>query len=311
MSSLPAPVSSAMEEVVGIILGPEPPAEAKGYAPGRGRLLGRHILVVGGGQSINDFDPNPPIGNGRATSILCAREGAEVVIADISQAAAEQTAKFIEKEGQGKAYVIVGDVSTPEGCSSIVQGALKALGGKLDGLVIGVGIVGAGTAYEPNSAAAWDRVMNINLRAHFLILQEALPHIEASPSGGSAVSISSISQFLPASKEPAYNASKAGLSILAKNVAYQFAPKVRVNTVVPGLIDTPMGRSAGLKIKGRNASAVPLARQGTGWDVAYAVVWLISGESSYVTAQDIVVDGGRVGTGGQGAKLTNAETTVS
>lgn len=311
MSSQPQPVSSAMEEVVGMVPGPPVVAEARGQAPGRGRLSGRRILVVGGGQSVNDFDPSPPIGNGRAICILCAQEGAEVVIADISQSAAQQTAESVDKEVQGKVHIVLGDVSTPEGCTAIVQGALKALGGQLDGLVIGVGIVGAGPAYKPYSAEAWDRVMNINLRAHFLIFQEALPHISNSPSGGSAVSISSISQYLPASNEPAYNASKAGLSILVKNVAYQFAPMVRVNIVVPGLIDTPMGRSAGLKIKGRNASAVPLARQGTGWDVAYAVVWLLSGESSYITAQDLVVDGGRVGTGGKGAKMVGAETTVS
>lgn len=95
-----------------------------------------------------------------------------------------------------------------------------------------------------------------------------------------------------------------------RNAAYKYAPVVRVNTVVPGLIDTPIGRSAGLKIKGRNASAVPLARQGTGWDVAYATIWLLSGESSFITAQDIVVDGGRVGTS-QAAKKINGVMGVS
>jgi NAD(P)-dependent dehydrogenase (short-subunit alcohol dehydrogenase family) len=310
MSSQTKSFSSAMEEVLDIIPPAPIAAEALGLAPGRERLVGRHILVVGGGQSVNDFDANPPIGNGKAISVLCAREGAEVVVADISQDAAERTAEAIRKEG-GKAHVVTGDASTKEGCSDIVQKALEALGGSLDGLVIGVGVVGAGPDYTPYSAEYWDRVMNVNLRSHFLILQNALPFINASPAGGAAVSISSISQYLPASNEPAYNASKAGLSVLIKNIAYQYAPRIRINTVVPGLIDTPMGRSAGLKIKGRNASAVPLARQGSGWDVAYAVIWLLSGESSYITAQDIVVDGGRVGTGGKGAKTLNAEVSVS
>ena len=303
--------SSTMEEVADIIPPAELPVEAKGEAPGRSRLLGKCILVVGGGQSVNDFDPNPPIGNGRACCVLLAREGATVVVADISLAGAEATAAMITTEGIGKAHVVVGDVSTPEGCEAIVREALALLDGRLDGLVLGVGIVGAGGSTPKNSAAYWDRVMNINVRAHFLLLQQALPHIEKRPAGGSVVSISSVAAYLPASPEPAYHASKAALQVLIKNVAYQFAPRVRVNTVVPGLIDTPMGRTSGVTIKGRNASAVPLARQGTGWDIAYAVVWLMSGESSFVTAQDIVVDGGRVGTGSKGAKKFNAETEVS
>ncbi|OCK84662.1 NAD(P)-binding protein [Lepidopterella palustris CBS 459.81] len=300
-----------MEEVTGIIPPPDIALEATGKAPGRGRLIGKHILVVGGGQSVNDFDPNPPIGNGRAACILLAREGATVVVADRSREAAQGTVDLIVEEGIGSAHLVVGDVATPEGCSGIVQDALKLLDGILDGLVIGVGIVSPGPSVKPYSAEYWDIVMNINVRSHFLILQEACPYIEKRPTGGSVVSISSISQYLPASNEPAYNASKAALSVLIKNISFQFAPRVRVNTVVPGLIDTPMGRSAGTTIKGRNASAVPLSRQGTGWDIGYAIVFLMSGESSYITAQDIVVDGGRVGMGNRGAKVPGGATGVS
>lgn len=300
-----------MEEVTDIIPPPEMTAEAIGEAPGRGRLRGKQILVVGGGQSINDFDPNPPVGNGRAICVLLAREGATVVVADKDPQGAELTSSIIKEEGIGLAHVLVGDVSTEEGCSSIVKDSLTLLDFKLDGMVIVVGIVGAGASLPKNSAAYWDRVMNINLRSHHLLLQEALPYIEKQPKGGSVVSISSLAAYLPASPEPAYHASKAALQVLIKNVAYQFAPKVRVNTVVPGLIDTPMGRSAGTTIKGRNASAIPLSRQGTGWDIAYAVVWLLSGESSFVTAQDIIVDGGRIGTGSKGAKKFGAVTEVS
>ncbi|EXJ90157.1 hypothetical protein A1O3_03226 [Capronia epimyces CBS 606.96] len=304
-------ISSAMEEVTDIVPPPEITAEAKGEAPGRGRLLGKNILVVGGGQSHNDFDPNPPIGNGRATSVLLAREGATVVVVDRSEDAANGTVALIQREGVGAGLVLVGDVSTEEGCRAIVREGLELLRGRLDGLVIVVGTVGAPATLPKNSAAYWDFVMNINLRAHYLILQEALPHMEKLPTGGSVVSLSSVAAYLPASPEPAYHASKAALQVLVQNVAYQFAPKVRVNTVVPGLIDTPMGRSAGTQIKGRNASAIPLSRQGSGWDIAYAVVWLLSGESSFVTAQNIVVDGGRIGTGGKGAKKLVAVNEVS
>jgi NAD(P)-dependent dehydrogenase (short-subunit alcohol dehydrogenase family) len=304
-------ISSAMEEVTDILPPAEITAEAKGEAPGRGRLLGKNILVVGGGQSHNDFDPNPPIGNGRATCVLLAREGATVVVADRSEEAAEGTASLIAREGLGSAHTLVGDVSTEEGCRAIVREGLALLDGRLDGLVIVVGIVSAPTTLPKTSAAYWDFVMNINLRAHYLILQEALPHMEKLPTGGSVVCFSSVAAYLPASPEPAYHASKAALQVMVQNVAYQFAPKVRVNTVVPGLIDTPMGRSAGTQIKGRNASAIPLSRQGTGWDIAYAVAWLLSGESSFITAQNIVVDGGRIGTGGKGAKKVDAVTEVS
>lgn len=303
--------SSAMEVVDDIIPPIELSAESKGEAPGRGRLTGKHVLVVGGGQTINDFDPDPPVGNGRATSVLLAREGATVVVADISQKGAELTAAMITQEAIGKAHVVVGDVSTEEGCAAIVRDALAALGGILDGLVIAVGIVGPSSSVPRNSAEYWDRVMNINLRSHYLLLKDAVPHIEKRPLGGSVVSISSVAAYLPSSPEPAYHASKAALQVLIRNLAFEYAPRVRLNTVVPGLIDTPMGRMAGTTIKGRNGSAVPLARQGTGWDIAYAILWLLSGESSFVTAQDIVVDGGRVGTGSKPAKKLNAVTEVS
>ncbi|KAG9605844.1 hypothetical protein KCU77_g576, partial [Aureobasidium melanogenum] len=305
------PVSSAMEEVTGIIPPPQPTLEALGQAPGRGRMIGKRVLVVGGGQSVNSFDPNPPVGNGRAICVLLAREGATVVVADRSAEAAQGTVDMIANEGLPQAHVVVGDVSDPAGCSQIVQDSLRILEGIMDGLVLGVGVVGFGDAFKKGTAEYWDTVMNLNLRSQYLMLQEALPHIEKRPMGGSVVSIGSVASLLPASNEPAYHASKAGLSVLIKNVAYQFAPKVRVNIVLPGLIDTPLGRSSGLVIKGRNASAVPLARQGSGWDVAYATLWLLSGESSFVTAQEIVIDGGRVGTGGKAAKPLNAVAEVS
>jgi len=301
-------VSSAMEEISGISPPAELTPEANGRVPGRSRLKGKNILVVGGGQSNNDFDPNPPIGNGRAICLLLAREGAAVAVADISRAAADVTTASIQEEGIGSGTTIVGDVSTETGCKGIVQQTLDHFNGKLDGLVIVVGILGAGPLYTRGSAEYFDRVMNINLRAHYLLYQAALPHIEKSE--GAAVSIGSIAAYMPASPEAAYHASKAALRVLIQNIAYQFAPKVWVNLVVPGLIDTPMGRSAGLAVKGRNASAIPLSRQGTGWDIAYAVLFLLSGESSFITAQEIIVDGGTLGTGGKRAKTPNTVTEI-
>jgi len=281
---------------------PPPPAslESLGQASGRGRLVEKKILVVGGGQMVNDFDDNPSVGNGRASCVLCAREGATVIVADISKEAAQGTVDIIEREGKeekgsGKSQVLVGDVSTPEGCVKLVKEAVELLGGELDCLVLGVGVVGGGANLSKISPEYWDRVMNVNVRAHHLLMQEALPIIEKQPQGGAVVSLSSVAAHLPVSDEPAYHVSKAGLITLVKNVAYQFAPKVRVNSISPGLIDTPLGRKGRQTIKGRNASAVPASRQGSGWDIAYGVVWLLSGESSFVTAQDIIIDGGACG----------------
>jgi NAD(P)-dependent dehydrogenase (short-subunit alcohol dehydrogenase family) len=314
MSETKAVISSAMDEVLDIIPPAALSAEAQGLAPGRARLEGKRIIVVGGGQAINDFDPNPPIGNGRAISVLLAREGAAVAVVDRSLPAAQATVDLIEQEGIGHAVSILGDVSTPEGCDETIKAALDSLQGVVDGLVIVVGIVGDAGAIEPNTkarAAYWDRTMNLNLRAHYLLMQGLGPLLASRPEGGSIVVIGSVAQVSPASSEPAYHASKAGLAILVKNAAWQFAPHVRVNTVAPGLIDTPIGRRSGLHIKGRNASAVPLARQGTGWDTAYTVAWLLSGESSFITAQDILVDGGRTGTGNKAAKKLDSAFEVS
>jgi NAD(P)-dependent dehydrogenase (short-subunit alcohol dehydrogenase family) len=287
----------------------EPPLdltpESRGQAPAHNRLAGQFVLVVGGGQTelediedrsmVRDTSYTPPIGNGRAISILLAREGATVVVADLSRKGAEATVAAIDREGKTKAMVVVGDVTQTSDCQRIVHETLELTNGRLDGLVLSVGIVGSGSAEARNSIDHWDRVFAVNLRAHFIIIREAVSHMYKSPRGGSIVSIGSISQLQPVSNEPAYHASKAGVSALIKNIAYQYAPRVRANCVVPGLIDTPMGRRAGKFLKGRDASAVPLARQGTGWDIAYAVLWLLSGESSFVTAQNIIVDGGTTG----------------
>src|SRR3954465_14944727 len=109
------------------------PQSARGHTPGRGRLAGRRILVVGGGQQDHGLD-DPPIGNGRAMSVLFAREGAAVVIGDIERDAAEATAAVVD----GEVSVVVGDASTEEGVRTMVDGA-----GEIDGLVLNVGI-GAG-----------------------------------------------------------------------------------------------------------------------------------------------------------------------
>lgn len=260
--------------------------ESTGLAPGRGRLKGRHIVVVGAGTRHID-DPQAPIGNGRAIAVLAAREGATVACVDVDRAAAEHTAALVEAEGS-RAIVIVADVSKASDCARLVEQSVSDLGG-IDGLVANVGI-GAGRGLQGTTPEAWDAVFDVNVRSHFLIARAALPLMSKS---GSIVLISSVAGLKPGSRLPAYDSSKAALFGLCRHVALEGSRQgVRANIVVPGLIDTPLGRWATSGRPSRGNTRVPLGRQGTAWDIAYATVFLLSGESDYITAQSIVVDGG-------------------
>ena len=255
------------------------PAEAAGTAPGRGRLTGRRVLVVGAGTRPSP-EPDPPLGNGRAISVLAAREGAAVACADRDAGAAEATAALVRDEGQAAA-VVLADVAAPDACASAVADSAAALGG-LDGLVLNVGI---GT-----SAAQWDQTFAVNARAHFLVAAAALEALEP---GSAIVFISSAASLRAATGIPAYDASKAALLGICRQVAREgMARGIRANLVVPSLVDTPLGREASRLNPGRTARRLPFGRQATAWEVAYATVWLLSGESSYVNAHPLVLDGG-------------------
>lgn len=260
--------------------------EAAGRAPGRGRLHGRRILVIGAGTRRSD-DPDAPVGNGRAIAALAAREGAMVACADIDEAAARETAERITAEG-GHADVLVADVGRPADCAAVVAGAEARMGG-IDGLVLNVGIA-HGARLAGTSVEQWDATFDVNLRAHFLVCQAALPGFA---DGGSIVFISSIAGITPGSGLPAYDTSKAALGGLGRYVANEGARQgVRVNVIAPGLIDTPIGRVASRGRPSRDRTPVPLKRQGTAWEIAYAAVFLLSEEASYITGQTLVVDGG-------------------
>jgi NAD(P)-dependent dehydrogenase (short-subunit alcohol dehydrogenase family) len=267
---------------------PTLPAEARGAAEGRGRLAGRKILVVGAGQQSYDME-DPPVGNGRAMSRLLAREGALLAVADRDEAAAEQTARVVRGEGHS-AITIVADVSEPAETERMVEEARAGLGG-LDGLVVNVGIVG-GWGLQNTSVEDWDCVFATNVRAHFLACRHALARM---PDGGSIVLTSSIAALLPANEVLAYHSSKAALHGLCMWLAKDVAARgIRVNLVVPGLIDTSLGRLASMADPTREDRPVPLGRQGTAWEVAYAAAFLLSDEASYITGHSLVVDGGLV-----------------
>jgi NAD(P)-dependent dehydrogenase (short-subunit alcohol dehydrogenase family) len=243
------------------------------------------VLVVGGGQQSYGLE-DAPIGNGRAVAIVCAREDASVAVADIDLAAAEETAELARGEGAGEVKAVAADASEERDVEAMLAATEDALGG-IDGLVLNVGIA-AGIGLQNTSAEDWDRVMAVNLRAHFLGLKHALPRMGA---GGSAVLIGSVAgqRVMPL---PAYSASKAALEALNRHAAIEAAPHVRVNLLVPGLIDTSLGRLATRLYPQRAKVPIPLGRQGTAWEVANAVLFLLSDEASYITGASLVIDGG-------------------
>lgn len=267
-----------------------PSAESQGLAPGRGRLAGRRILVVGGGQQV--LDPaTDPVGNGRAMSMLFAREGAAVAVADRNREAARATVDLIERDGNS-ALALEADIAREADIVRLMEEAVEGLGG-LDGLVLNVGIGVGGLGLGSVKPEEWDTVLGVNLRGPMLCCREALPRME---NGGSIVFISSIAGLVAGSRLPAYDASKAALGGLMRHVALEGGRKgVRANIVAPGLVDTPLGRRATQGRPSRGRTPVPFGRQATGWEIAYAALFFISDESVYVTGQTLAVDSGMTG----------------
>ena len=259
--------------------------ETLGRAPAAARLRGRRIVVVGAGQ--RDIpEASPPIGNGRAISVLCAREGASVACIDVSEAAAAATVAQVTGEG-GSAFAQVADVRDADSIAPLLRQCAERLGG-LDGLVLSVGI-STGTPLMKQTAAMWDDEYAVNVRSHMLFGQAGL---EVMAPGSSIVLMSSLAAHRNTGRNPAYESSKAAQLALARAIAVAGESKaIRCNAICPGLIDTPMGRDATRRRPDR-AVAVPFGRQGTGWEVAYACLFLLSNESSYVNATAMMVDGG-------------------
>jgi NAD(P)-dependent dehydrogenase (short-subunit alcohol dehydrogenase family) len=263
-------------------------------------LAGRVALIAGAGQT-----PGERIGNGRATAILFAREGARVMLFDRDGGAAGETAKEIAAEG-GRAEVQVGDVSSERDCAEAVAGCVERLGG-LDVLHHNVGIGGGDGWAEWIDFAAWETIMRVNAGGALLMAKAALP-VMREHGGGAITFVSSIAALVagaaPMSNPPhGYKMSKAALDALTLSLAQSYAEHgIRVNAILPGLIDTPMGVDAVAKSLGvareryarRRDETVPLkGGMGSAWDVAHAAVFLASEEARFITGALLPVDGGQ------------------
>ncbi len=262
---------------------------------GGARLAGKVAVVVGAGQT-----PGQTIGNGRATAVLFAREGAHVVAVDRDVDAAEATVGAITAEG-GTATALAADITAERDIERLVADTVERLG-RIDILHNNVGVslaAGDGPVADITSAA-FDLVTATNLRGMVMTCKHVLPVMQAQKSGV----IVNISSSAAVTDYPniTYKTSKAGVIALTENLAITYARYgIRVNCILPGLMNTPMaieprvGRD-GLsreQVIALRDSRVPLGKMGTGWDVAEAALFLASAQAGFITGVALHVDGGQ------------------
>lgn len=255
------------------------------------RLQDRVAIVTGAGSSGSGW------GNGKATAVTFAREGARVFATDINEAAMAETCEIIREEG-GTCVPFRADVSKSSDVEELVRSCVAAFG-RVDVLHNNVGINRKGGA-ATLSEADWDLVIDSNLKSMFLTCRAVLPVMERQGKGA-IVNVSSITAIRYARRPYiAYATSKGGILAFTRTLAVEYAGKgIRANAILPGHIDTPMvhvdnpphpGGAEGF-IKERN-TWVPMGRMGSAWDVANAALFLASDEASYITGTELIVDGG-------------------
>ena len=270
------------------------------------RLKDKVALVMGAGSrpAETGTDIAPEYGNGKASAVLFGREGARVFAVDRVIEAAEETRRIIEDEG-GVCMAFAADVARADEVEAATTACMDAWG-RIDVLHNNVGITSISGQSDAvaETEERWDRVMDVNVKGMFLTCRAALPHMEAQGSG-SIINISSIAGIRwTGVATTVYSASKAAVIGLSQQIAVQFAPQgVRCNAILPGLMDTPLiyraqGHTAEVgggdvrRMLEARASRVPMKRQGSAWDTAYASLFLASDESRYITGVALPVDGG-------------------
>src|SRR5712671_5690910 len=250
-----------------------------------GSLEGRAILVTGGGSGI-----------GRATSLLLARQGAKIMIADYVPDGAMKTVSMI-KEAGGTADCIAADVSVTKQVEMMVAKTVETFG-RIDGAFNNAGIEGRmGTDTATAAEENFDRTIAINLKGVWLCMKYEIP-VMLKQGGGAIVNTASVAGLVGFQGLPAYVASKHGVAGLTKTAALEYAKAgIRVNAVCPGVIQTPMvARVTGRQPQLAEAlvAAEPVGRVGQPEEIAEAVVWLCSEAASFVTGHAMAVDGGYV-----------------
>ena len=248
------------------------------------RLAGKTAIITGAGSRAEG------IGNGRATAILFAREGADVLLVDRDEEAVQATLDMIRAEGNDAA-IAVADVTATEDCARIVADAVSRYG-KLDVLHNNVGIGGRGTV-EQISEVEWDHVQRVNVTSMMLTCKHAIPALREN-GGGAITNVSSIAALRPRGLT-AYSVSKAAVATLTQALAVDHGrDHIRANCIMPGPVYTPMVYSAGMsdELRERRKNASLLKQEGEPWDIGWAAVFLASDEAKYVTGVILPVDGG-------------------
>jgi len=259
-----------------------------------GRLAGKVAIVVGAGQT-----PGDTIGNGRATAVLFAREGARVLAVDRSIEAAKETVAQIEVEG-GEAVAHEADATGEDACRALVAACTERFG-RIDVLHNNVGIGGREAGPSHVDVDAWDRILDVNLKSVILPCKHVLPVMRAQETGA-IVNVSSIAAVC-STPIIAYKASKAGVNAYTQSLAVGNAKYgIRANVIMPGLIHTPMaiegiaaatGVDKAELVRRRDAQVPLRGKMGTAWDVAHAALFLASDEAAFITGAVLPVDGGQ------------------
>jgi NAD(P)-dependent dehydrogenase (short-subunit alcohol dehydrogenase family) len=255
------------------------------------RLKGKIAVVFGAGSV------GPGWGNGKATAVLFARNGATVICVDIDRAAADETAGIIAGEG-GRASAHACDVIDSASVADFVAGIVSAHG-RIDVLHNNVGYAVMGGPIELDEAA-WRRSFDLNVTSCFITCKHVLPHMLAQKSGA-VVNVSSVAAIrYTGYPYAAYYAAKAAVNNFSMGLALQYARDgVRVNAIMPGLMNTPLiyqqisdQYANAAEMVAARAAACPTGRMGTAWDVAHAALFLASDEAAYITGISLPVDGG-------------------
>lgn len=243
-----------------------------------GRLAGKVALISGAAQ-----------GMGECEARLFAREGASVVLGDILEEQGHQVAREIVQQG-GVATFVRLNVTVEADWQRAVAVAEQNYG-KLDILVNNAGIVRM-APLEETGLEAWNEVINVNQTGVFLGMKYAVPAMRRA-GGGSIINISSVAGMIGLPNIPAYQASKGAVRSLTKHAAIQYAKDgIRVNSVHPGRIETPMTANLTPERREMVLRLTPMGRDGRPEEVAYGVLYLASDESSFVTGAELVIDGG-------------------